>query len=328
MNGGAISVSSRPRHRPVMVDEVIAALRPRAEALYIDGTFGDGGYSRAMLDAARCHVFAIDRDPDAVRRGAATAARYPDRLDLIQGQFGDMVALLRARNVSKVDGVAFDLGMSSAQLDEPERGFSFRHEGPLDMRMGRTGPSASDTVNSASEEELARILRDYGEERRARRIARAIVAARAKHPITRTDALASLVRSVVPAAGDGLDPATRTFQALRIHVNDELGELDRGLAAAEELLAPGGRLVVVSFHSLEDRRVKTFLRARAGAGPRTSRHLPANAGEPAPSFLLVHRGAVKPSPREIKANPRARSARLRAGERTAAAAWPAAARGS
>ncbi len=309
-------------HRPVMLTEVLAVLSPRNDGIYVDGTFGTGGYSRAILDAADCVVWAIDRDPDAIRRGEEMAAAYAGRLRLIHGRFGAMHELLRERGVTLVDGIALDLGVSSPQLDEPRRGFSFRADGPLDMRMEAAGPSAADAVNDLSESELARIIRSFGEERYARRVARAIVAARRTAPVTRTLALAEIVRGAVPKARDGIDPATRTFQALRIHVNDELGELDRALHAAEAVLTPGGRLAVVAFHSLEDRRVKAFLRARAGRAPRASRHLPAAQEEGrAPTFRLIDGGLVRPAKSEIAANPRARSARLRSAERTEAPAW-------
>ncbi len=310
-------------HRPVMVEAVVKALAPRAGAIYVDGTFGGGGYSRALLEAADCTVWGIDRDPDAARRGAALADAFPGRIEVLHGHFGDMIALLDSRRVAAVDGVALDLGVSSPQLDDPSRGFSFRRDGPLDMRMDRAGPTAADFLNSMDESELAAIIRAYGEERRARRVARAIVAAREQRPLSRTIELAEVVRSAVPAARDGIDPATRTFQAIRVHVNDELGELDRGLSAAEQRLAPGGRLAVVAFHSLEDRPVKNFLRTRSGGAPGRSRHLPPVQAGRAPSFRLLHRRPIRPSAAEIAANPRARSARLRAAERTAAPAWPA-----
>ena len=304
-------------HIPVLVAEVLAALGPRDGALYLDGTFGDGGWSEAMLEAARCRVVAIDRDATALGRGAALARRFSGRLTLVEGRFGEMIELLRPLGITAVNGVALDLGVSSAQLDTAERGFSFRADGPLDMRMGRDGPSAADLVNTLSERDLAGLIRDYGEERHARRVARAIVRERAKSAITRTAALAALVRGAVPPTS-GIDPATRTFQALRIAVNDELGELGRGLAAAERLLAPGGRLAVVSFHSLEDRSVKNFLRARSGTAARASRHLPPQARGAPPSFRLVNRKPIAPGAAELERNPRARSARLRAAERTAA----------
>ena len=342
-------------HTPVMLREVIEALSPRDGAIYVDGTFGAGGYAEAILAAADCRVWGIDRDPEAIARGQALAARHPERLKLIHGRFGAMDSLLGAQQVFAVDGIALDLGVSSMQLDQAERGFSFRSEGPLDMRMGRgvagtaagndedAGPSAAEVVNELSEAELADIIHHYGEERRARQVARAIVAARRERPIEDTARLAEIVRAAVRAASKGrakpqgtsagkrgtgkrgasrgIDPATRTFQALRIHVNDELGELERGLHAAERLLAPGGRLAVVSFHSLEDRAVKVFLRARSGAGPSGSRHRPEAAARRDPTFLPLFRGACRPSRTECEGNPRARSARLRAAERTAAAAW-------
>jgi len=314
-------------HKPVMLAEVIAALNPRDGAIYVDGTFGGGGYGAAILAAADCRLFGIDRDPGAIARGAAVAARYPGRLTLVEGRFGDMARLLSAEGVAAVDGVALDLGVSSYQLDDPARGFSFREDGPLDMRMGPGGPSAADVVNGYEAARLADIIRRYGEERRARQIARAIVEARSQAPITRTGALAEIVRGCFPPPRRGeraaIDPATRTFQALRIHVNDELGELSRGLAAAEALLGAGGHLAVVSFHSLEDRLVKDFLRARSDLAPRGSRHRPDGPAGPAPTFDEVSRRPRRPGPAEIAGNPRARSARLRTGRRTAAPPWPA-----
>lgn len=310
-------------HVPVLLSEVAAALAPRDGGVYVDGTFGAGGYSRAILQAADVRVVGIDRDPAAIERGRALQAEFGDRLTLIQGRFGDMDSLLAEAGIGPVDGVALDLGVSSPQIDDPARGFSFRFEGPLDMRMGPDGESAADVVNARDEGELADIIYQLGEERHSRRIARAIVAARAEESIQTTGRLASIVRSVVRKSADGIDPATRTFQALRIYVNDELGELRRGLSAAERVLAPGGRLAVVTFHSLEDRMAKRFLRERAGDVPSGSRHMPAAAPERAPSFALVSRKAITPSAAEVKANPRARSAKLRVAERTGAPAWPA-----
>ncbi|MBY6260824.1 16S rRNA (cytosine(1402)-N(4))-methyltransferase RsmH [Azospirillum sp. 412522] len=312
-------------HIPVLLDEVVAALSPRDGGLYVDGTFGAGGYSRALLQSASCRVIGIDRDPAAIERGRALAREFPGRLEVIEGRFGDMGKLLGEHGVDRVDGVALDVGVSSPQIDEPERGFSFRFDGPLDMRMGRDGPTAADVVNTADEAELADIVYHLGEERMARRVARAIVAARREAPIERTSRLAEIIRSVVPKGkGDGIDPATRTFQALRIHVNDELGELRRGLSAAESLLAPGGRLAVVSFHSLEDREVKAFLRERSSPPPSPSRHTPVTAvAAHHASFRLLSRKPVDPSEAEARNNPRARSARLRAAERTEAPAFPA-----
>ena len=310
-------------HIPVLLNEVLAALAPRDNAIYVDGTFGGGGYSAALLAAARCRVLGIDRDPEALRRSAALAVKYQDRLSVIEGRFGDMDRLVGSQAPGPIAGITLDLGVSSIQLDSAERGFSFRLDGPLDMRMGRDGTSAADLVAELPEHLLTALIRDFGEERYARRIARAIAAQRQRQPIRRTGELAEIVRSAVPSREPGLDAATRTFQALRIAVNDELGEIDRGLAAAERLLMPGGRLAVVSFHSLEDVRVKNFLRQRSTTAPSGSRHLPPTATRPA-SFTLVWRRPVRPSADEVARNPRARSARLRAAERTAAPAWPAA----
>ncbi len=320
MSGAPGSVT----HRPVLLAEILEALAPRDGGIYVDGTFGGGGYSKALLERAHCTVWGIDRDPEALAAADPMARRFAGRLNLVQGRFGDMRQLLGAQGIAAADGVALDLGVSSMQLDRPERGFSFRADGSLDMRMEREGASAADLVNGLSERELADLIFRNGEERHARAIARAIVHERAKGPITRTLQLAEIVRR---AAGgkrhDGIDPATRTFQALRIAVNDELGEIDRGLQAAEALLRPAGRLAVVAFHSLEDRRVKEFLRARSGATAQPSRHLPAEAGSRRrePSFRLLSRRALRPRAVEMEANPRARSARLRAAERTAAPAW-------
>jgi 16S rRNA (cytosine1402-N4)-methyltransferase len=317
--------SDAPRqtaHIPVLLDAVLAALAPRDDAVYVDATFGGGGYSAALLTAARCRVFGIDRDPDAVRRGRDLAERFCGRLTVIEGRFGEMVRLLAPMTIEPIAGIAFDLGVSSAQLDTSERGFSFRFDGPLDMRMSREGPSAADLIASLSERQLAELIRDFGEERFARRVARAIAAVQHCRPIRRTIELAEIVRGAVPKSEPGQDPATRTFQALRIAVNDELGELDRGLAAAEHLLMPGGRLVVVSFHSLEDRRVKQFLQRRSQGAPRTSRHAPSPVDAPAPSFKLLGRRPVRPDSAEIARNPRARAARLRVAERSSEPAWP------
>jgi 16S rRNA (cytosine1402-N4)-methyltransferase len=317
------AASPSPDHTPVLLDAVLAALMPVDGAVYVDGTFGAGGYSAGLLAAARCRVLGIDRDPDSVRGGVALAARHPGRLRVIEGRFGDIERLVGDVAPGPVAGVALDLGVSSMQLDRAERGFSFRLDGPLDMRMGGEGMSAADLVARLSEDALAELIRSLGEERFARRVARAIVAARQTGPIRRTGELAQIVRAAIPTREPGLDPATRTFQALRIAVNDELGELDRGLAGAERVLMPGGRLAVVAFHSLEDARVKSFLRQRSGAAAATSRHAPPLPAAPLPSFRLLTRRAVRPSADEIARNPRARSARLRAAERTAAPPWPA-----
>ncbi len=318
-----------PGHVPVMLSEVLEVLEPRKGAIYVDGTLGAGGYSRALLEAAECTVWAIDRDPEAIARGKDLAERYAGRLKLIEGCFGDMDRLIEAGAGGAgggVDGVAFDLGVSSLQLDQADRGFSFQQDGPLDMRMsgpeGAPGPSAADTVNRLPEGELADIIWRYGDERQSRRVARAIVAARREKAITRTGELAEIIRRVVRRGSKGRDPATRTFQAIRIYVNDEIGELRRGLGAAERLLTPGGSLAVVSFHSLEDREVKSFLKERSGARVGTTRHLPeAPRSSPRPTFETATGSARKPTAEECAANPRARSARLRAARRTDAPAW-------
>lgn len=314
MTANAAPRGAKPGHVPVLLREVMAALEPKDGGIYVDGTFGGGGYARALLEAADCVVWGIDRDPAAIAAAAALESAFHPRLHLVEGRFGEMDRLLAARGVGNVQGVALDLGVSSFQLDDPARGFSFRFDGPLDMRMGRGGMTAADVVNSLEEDELAEIIKKYGEERFARRIARAIVAAR---PVRRTLELAEIIRGAVRGGHDGIDPATRTFQALRIYVNDELGEITRGLEAAERLLAAGGRLAVVAFHSLEDRTVKQFLAARSSARPGVSRHVPTPA-KPAATFRLLQRRAVRPAEEEIAVNPRARSARLRAAERTAA----------
>jgi 16S rRNA (cytosine1402-N4)-methyltransferase len=303
------------RHLPVLLSEMLAALQVRAGGVYLDATFGAGGYGRAILQAGAGRLFAIDRDPAAVARGHELAAAC-SRFAMLEGRFGDMAELLAAHGVGQLDGVVLDLGVSSIQLDEADRGFSFAADGPLDMRMSGVGLSAAEVVNRADADTLADILRRYGEEPAARRIAKAIVERRQRSPITRTRELAELVAGVVGRKAGRIDPATRTFQALRIHVNDELGELERALQAAEELLVPGGRLVVVAFHSLEDRIVKRFLAERSGASPRPSRHLPLGAApSEAARWSLLAKRPVRPGPAEIALNPRARSARLRWAER-------------
>ncbi|GBD44650.1 Ribosomal RNA small subunit methyltransferase H [bacterium HR40] len=304
-------------HLPVLLDEMLQALAPRDGGIYVDATFGGGGYSRAILAAARCRVVAIDRDRAAVARGRALAQDEP-RFTMLEGTFGALDRLLAQAGIADVDGVVFDLGVSSLQLDDPARGFSFRYDGPLDMRMGGGGRTAAEILAEATEDELASILHAFGEEPHARRIARAIVAARRERPLRTTRELAALVERVVGRRPDGHHPATRTFQALRIAVNDELGELARGLAAAERVLRPGGRLVVVAFHSLEDRMVKQFVDARSGRPAPTSRHVPPPDRPLATSFRWLRRKVVKPQPEEIARNPRARSARLRIAERLAA----------
>ncbi|MBV1836700.1 16S rRNA (cytosine(1402)-N(4))-methyltransferase RsmH [Acetobacter estunensis] len=309
-----------PGHIPVMREEVLAALAPHNGEVYVDGTFGGGGYACAVLAAASCHVWGIDRDPDAIARGEALSTLLgvaPDgapRLRMLHGGFGAMGDMLRDADVASVDGVMLDLGVSSFQIDEAERGFSFRADGPLDMRMGKAGRSAADIVNTAPESELADIFHHYGEERHARRVARAVVEARTSASLTTTLQLATVIRSVVRADRSGIDPATRSFQGLRIAVNDELGEIERGLTQALDLLAPGGRLVVVAFHSLEDRIVKRVMAAAAGQESGMSRHDPRSMlrGNVKPQFRLAFRKPMQPSDEECRRNPRARSAKLRA----------------
>jgi len=310
------------RHIPVMLSEVLAALEPKDGEVFVDGTFGAGGYTRAILDAARCQVIAIDRDPDAIAGASVLEERFPGRLHAILGCFADMDGIVERLGIEAVDGVALDLGVSSMQLDQAERGFSFMQEGPLDMRMGKEGPTAADVVNLLPERELAQLVAVLGEEKRARAIARAIVAHRDEQPILSTLELADIVARVLGRKHDDTKhPATRTFQALRLYVNRELDELATGLGAAERLLKADGRLVVVTFHSLEDRIAKRFFASRSTPPPRGSRHLPEKGDAVlAPSFRLLNRRPLSPSKDEIRANPRARSARLRAGVRTAAPA--------
>lgn len=317
------SVESARPHLPVLLREVLVALAPRDGEVYVDGTFGAGGYSRAVLQAAGSLV-GVDRDPEALIAAADLEAEFPGRFKFLQGCFGDLDALLEDNNVTEIHGVMLDLGVSSMQLDQAERGFSFMRDGPLDMRMSQSGVSASDVVNGYDEQDLATILYVYGEERRSRAIAKAIVTKREQAPITRTFDLVELVTSVLGhprGKKKGAHPATRTFQALRIFLNNELGELIRGLMAAEKCLAPGGRLVVVTFHSLEDRIVKKFLTARTGQGGRPSRYMP-DVETQAPSFESQGKRSVSPSDEEVSTNSRSRSARLRSAVRTTAAPWP------
>ncbi|MGD0102814.1 MAG: 16S rRNA (cytosine(1402)-N(4))-methyltransferase RsmH [Rhodopila sp.] len=303
-------------HVPVMLNEVLATLAPRDGAVYLDGTFGGGGYARAILEHASCTLWAIDRDPEAIERGASLVARFPGRLHLLHGQFGNMIALLDQAGISELDGVVLDLGVSSFQIDDPARGFSFRHDGPLDMRMGKHGTSAADLVNTLPERALADVLYELGEERASRRIARAIVAARLEAPIETTGRLAEVIRSVLTPDRSGNHPATRSFQALRIKVNDELQQIEDALSQAVRVLSPGGRLVVVAFHSLEDRIVKRFMSETAGRGGAPSRHNPAGLiTRDAPDFRLLTSRALRPGSQETIQNPRSRSARLRALER-------------
>ncbi|HEX8512638.1 MAG TPA: 16S rRNA (cytosine(1402)-N(4))-methyltransferase RsmH [Allosphingosinicella sp.] len=313
-----MSAAAAP-HVPVLLAEVIAGLSPSAGETHVDGTFGAGGYTRAIIEKGASRVYAFDRDPDAIKEGEILAASSGGRLTLVPERFSRMRQALADLRVEAVDGVTLDIGVSSMQIDRAERGFSFQSDGPLDMRMSRDGMSAAEFLNEAAEEEIADVIYRYGDEPKSRRIARAIVAAR---PIERTGELAAIVRKALGwHAGMKKDPATRTFQAIRIHLNEELQELEGGLEAAEQVLRPGGRLAVVTFHSLEDRMVKRFLKARSGDVPSGSRHLPVQSGtRPDSTFEAVAR-PVKAGESEIKANPRARSATLRVARRTSACPW-------
>ena len=313
LNGGPV------RHVPVLLTQVLRVLAPKTGERYIDGTFGAGGYARAILDAADCEVLGLDRDPSAIASGRTLEGEAHGRLKLDETSFSHMEEAAQKFGWDRVDGVVLDLGVSSMQLDEATRGFSFMRDGPLDMRMSGKGQSAADIVNTFEKDEIADILYQLGEERRSRAIAAAIVADRQKAPFERTGQLADLVSRVLGRRhDDAKHPATRTFQALRLYVNDELGELERGLEAAERILKPGGRLAVVSFHSLEDRIVKRFLQSHAGKQAKSSRYLPGEAQGPVPTFELPERHGIEPSEDENAANPRARSARLRWAIRTKA----------
>ena len=308
-------------HVPVLMAEVLETLEPAPGKTIIDGTFGAGGYSRALLDAG-ADVLALDRDPSAARFAAPLSAEFGARFRFAGSRFSEMEARLEETGRDHCDGVALDLGVSSMQIDQPERGFSFMNDGPLDMRMGDDGPSAADLVNTAEKDELSRIFFLYGEERQARRIAAVLVRRRALEPFTRTlDLAESVEKAVGGRRGAPIHPATRVFQALRIAVNQELSELEAALDASERVLKSGGRLAVVTFHSLEDRIVKAFFTERAGRTPAGSRHLPPPASGPAPTFDLLFKGVRPPGPAELAANPRARSAKLRAGVRTSAPAF-------
>lgn len=315
----AAAVAPAP-HLPVLLDEVLAGLAVQPGETHVDGTFGAGGYTRGLLGAGAGRVIAFDRDPDAIADGPSLVphATEDGKLILIHERFSQMDSALQDRGLVPVDGVTLDIGVSSMQLDRADRGFAFSKDGPLDMRMSQAGTSAADFLNEADEAEIARVIKEYGEEPRARRVAAAIVAAR---PLTRTAELAAVVRKALGYyQGMKSDPATRTFQAIRIHLNAELDELEAGLVAAERVLRPGGRLAVVTFHSLEDRIVKRFLKGRSGSTPAGSRHRPIAVGGPTPSFEKVAK-PVSASDAELAINPRARSARLRIAVRTDAPAW-------
>ncbi len=304
-------------HTPVLMKEVLHHLNPREGGVYVDATFGAGGYTQAILSACLCKVVALDRDPAVQPLVEKVSSRFSGRFEFIQGRFGDMVKLLEARGIKHIDGIVFDIGVSSMQIDEAERGFSFQKMGPLDMRMSQEGPTLAERLQDIPEAELADILYVYGEEKKSRRIAKFIVEARTLQPITTTLELASIVRRAVPQGGSKIDPATRTFQALRIWMNRELEELEQGLAAAKELLKPDGRLVVVVFHSLEDRIVKQFLTEESGKTNGISRHIPLVAERKVESsFKLLTKKPVMAGEEETRSNPRARSAKLRAAIRT------------
>lgn len=310
-------------HVPVLLREVLDTLSPADGEAYADGTFGGGGYAMAVLSAANCTLYGIDRDLDAIERAEKLAETTPGLVPLL-GRFGDMDALLLNAGTEHVNGVMLDIGVSSYQIDQGGRGFSFMRDGPLDMRMGQSGPSAAHVVNHLPEADLATVIWQLGEERQSRRIAKVLCERRAEVPFTHTLDLAETIEQAVGGRrGKKTHPATLTFQAIRMFVNDELGELARGLAAAERMLLPGGRLVVVTFHSLEDRLVKRFFRERSGALGGGSRYRPQRAAGPASTFDLINRKAIEASEDETAANPRARSARLRAGIRTDADAWSA-----
>jgi 16S rRNA (cytosine1402-N4)-methyltransferase len=315
-----IAVGGLARHVPVLREEILAALAPREGGIYLDATFGAGGTSESILSTPETRLLALDRDPTAIAAGQDLVGKFAGRLSLEQARFSKLERVAQSRGIASFDGIVFDVGVSSMQIDEAARGFSFRHDGPLDMRMDCAGESAADLVNGADEEELADILYYFGEERAARRIAKAIVAARAQGPITTTGRLAQIIARTIPGRPGGIHPATRSFQALRIAVNDELGELVSGLLAAERVLKEGGHLVVVTFHSLEDRIVKQFFAARTGRGEAASRPLPGEPAKPAPTFTTAGRQPIEAAAAETERNPRARSAKLRFATRTAAQA--------
>ena len=305
-------------HHPVMLPQIISVLAPKDGDYIIDATFGNGGYSREILNQADCFVAGIDRDPDAISRAHTQMQIFGENFTILEGPFSEIERMTANTQFNKPNGIVFDLGVCSTQLDEAERGFSFKSDGPLDMRMSKVGESAADIVNSMSEKELADIIFTYGDERASRRIARAISIKRQEAPLLRTSELGHIIRSVLPRAKKGQsDPATRTFQALRIYVNNEIEELCNALLASERILPEGGILAVVSFHSLEDRIIKRFFHQRAGYAAQPSRHQPSTP-DAVPTFQLLPRKPILPENSEIKTNPRARSAKLRVGIRTSA----------
>ena len=307
-------MTEKTPHIPVLLNEVVESIAPKDGGVYVDGTFGAGGYTRAVLDAADCTVYAIDRDPDAIREGQKLVDAYKGRLHLLHGTFGEMAELVRGEGVNFVDGVMLDIGVSSMQIDRAERGFSFQKDGALDMRMSQNGLSAADVLNTFGEREIADIIYKYGEERFSRRIAAAVVEQRKTAPFKTTLEFADLIRRTVPHKREDIDPATRSFQALRIYVNDELGQLESGLSAAHNLLKAGGRMAVVSFHSLEDRIVKTFMQEKSGKTANPSRYMPV-VEKQAATLKTITKKPILPTESETKFNPRARSARLRVAEK-------------
>lgn len=307
-------MTEKTPHIPVLLNEVVESIAPKDGGVYVDGTFGAGGYTRAVLDAADCTVYAIDRDPDAIREGQKLVDAYKGRLHLLHGTFGEMAELVRGEGVDFVDGVMLDIGVSSMQIDRAERGFSFQKDGALDMRMSQNGLSAADVLNTFGEREIADIIYKYGEERFSRRIAAAVVEQRKTAPFKTTLEFADLIRRTVPHKREDIDPATRSFQALRIYVNDELGQLESGLSAAHDLLKADGRMAVVSFHSLEDRIVKTFMQEKSGKTANPSRYMPV-VEKQAATLKTITKKPILPTESETKFNPRARSARLRVAEK-------------
>lgn len=307
-------MTEKTPHIPVLLNEVVESIAPKDGGVYVDGTFGAGGYTRAVLDAADCTVYAIDRDPDAIREGQKLVDAYKGRLHLLHGTFGEMAELVRGEGVDFVDGVMLDIGVSSMQIDRAERGFSFQKDGALDMRMSQNGLSAADVLNTFGERDIADIIYKYGEERFSRRIAAAVVEQRKTAPFKTTLEFADLIRRTVPHKREDIDPATRSFQALRIYVNDELGQLESGLSAAHDLLKAGGRMAVVSFHSLEDRIVKTFMQEKSGKTANPSRYMPV-VEKQAATLKTITKKPILPTESETKFNPRARSARLRVAEK-------------